>query len=432
MTSEVALMNRTGVVLAADSAATVRYWDSKTQKREQRYFKRANKIFNLSSIHPVGLLVYGTGSLQGMPWDVLVKAYRERRGTQNHNYLPGFAADLFKFLAANRDIFPRDYQDQSFAAAVGDWTTEAATEILLSDEVKNADDPLVKAGLIENALQTREQAVTNDAYISDAARTVHNDVVARLLDGIIATYQAGHMGQILADMINVPRVVRLAAEATLKKGSTKLDTTGIVIAGYGRKQYLPQLEHFNCYAVFRNKLIFERLEDDCTSIRHDNTSEIVPLAQSDMIDTFRLGADVSTLVNIDRRVSQALDEFAQALVDAGHVPAGVDMTPFHQTATNQFKERLRDYLWEHHSTPLRRVIGMLSPEELAELAETFVSMESLKERVTRPTETVGGPVDVAIITKGDGFIWVKRKHYFDPALNPRYVAKTAKEVEVGT
>ena len=33
-------------------------------------------------------------------------------------------------------------------------------------------------------------------------------------------------------------------------------------------------------------------------------------------------------------------------------------------------------------------------------------------------ETVGGPIDVAVISKGDGFIWIKRKHYFSTELNP--------------
>jgi hypothetical protein len=28
-----------------------------------------------------------------------------------------------------------------------------------------------------------------------------------------------------------------------------------------------------------------------------------------------------------------------------------------------------------------------------------------------------------IISKGDGFIWIKRKHYFDPRLNPRFFAR---------
>ncbi len=37
-------------------------------------------------------------------------------------------------------------------------------------------------------------------------------------------------------------------------------------------------------------------------------------------------------------------------------------------------------------------------------------------------ETVGGPIDVAVISKGDGFIWIKRKHYFSPELNPQFFA----------
>ena len=36
-------------------------------------------------------------------------------------------------------------------------------------------------------------------------------------------------------------------------------------------------------------------------------------------------------------------------------------------------------------------------------------------------ETVGGPVDVAVISKGDGFIWIDRKHYFSRELNDQFV-----------
>jgi hypothetical protein len=35
-------------------------------------------------------------------------------------------------------------------------------------------------------------------------------------------------------------------------------------------------------------------------------------------------------------------------------------------------------------------------------------------------ETVGGPIDVAVISKGDGLIWIKRKHYFSPELNRQF------------
>ena len=66
------------------------------------------------------------------------------------------------------------------------------------------------------------------------------------------------------------------------------------------------------------------------------------------------------------------------------------------------------------------VVELLPKEELAEMAETLVNLTSFKRRVTPEAETVGGPVDVAVISKGDGLIWIKRKHYFSQDLNFRY------------
>jgi hypothetical protein len=43
-----------------------------------------------------------------------------------------------------------------------------------------------------------------------------------------------------------------------------------------------------------------------------------------------------------------------------------------------------------HSYPLRRVLGDLPVEEMAELAETLVNLQSLKEKVTKPSASVGG------------------------------------------
>lgn len=73
-----------------------------------------------------------------------------------------------------------------------------------------------------------------------------------------------------------------------------------------------------------------------------------------------------------------------------------------------------------HDDPLRRVVGFLPVDEMAELAETLINLQSLKEKVTKPSETVGGPVDVAVITRAEGLVWIRRKHYFDPSINSRY------------
>ena len=38
-------------------------------------------------------------------------------------------------------------------------------------------------------------------------------------------------------------------------------------------------------------------------------------------------------------------------------------------------------------------------------------------------ESVGGAIDVAVISKKDGFVCIKRKHYFDMAYNHHFLNK---------
>lgn len=76
--------------------------------------------------------------------------------------------------------------------------------------------------------------------------------------------------------------------------------------------------------------------------------------------------------------------------------------------------------------PLMGAVAQLSKEDLAEMAESLVYLTYLKRRFTMDEESVGGPVDIAVITKGDGFVWIKRKHYFSPELNQSFIQKYMK------
>jgi hypothetical protein len=61
------------------------------------------------------------------------------------------------------------------------------------------------------------------------------------------------------------------------------------------------------------------------------------------------------------------------------------------------------------------------------MAESLVNLTSFKRHVSKESETVGGPIDVAVITKGDGFIWIKRKHYFNIKLNNHFLSNYFQE-----
>ncbi|WHV43175.1 hypothetical protein [Pseudomonas aeruginosa] len=91
-------------------------------------------------------------------------------------------------------------------------------------------------------------------------------------------------------------------------------------------------------------------------------------------------------------------------------------TEVHQAHADKWYQQMRN----QHVFPLSSVVNSLPLPDMAALAKSLIELESLKERVTKPSESVSGPIDVAVISKHDGFVWIDRKHYFRPELNPRF------------
>jgi len=87
-----------------------------------------------------------------------------------------------------------------------------------------------------------------------------------------------------------------------------------------------------------------------------------------------------------------------------------------------FSDMLGKHRQEHYTDGVMSAVSLLPKDELAAMAESLVNLTVFKHKVSMSAETVGGAVDVAVITKGDGFIWIKRKHYFKPELNPQFAA----------
>ena len=96
------------------------------------------------------------------------------------------------------------------------------------------------------------------------------------------------------------------------------------------------------------------------------------------------------------------------------------MSMIEQKLKKEIERSGLDFTRHYFIFPLMAVVSSMPKEELALLAEALINLTSLKRKASYDAESVGGPTDVAIISKGDGFIWIKRKHYFDPKLNPGF------------
>jgi len=91
-------------------------------------------------------------------------------------------------------------------------------------------------------------------------------------------------------------------------------------------------------------------------------------------------------------------------------------------------QKLRTYALKEYVQPVISSIGYLRKEDLIELAESLINITSVKRKTSEYLQSVGGPVDIAIITKHEGFVWIKRKEIIDKDLNSMFYNRELKEL----
>lgn len=57
-------------------------------------------------------------------------------------------------------------------------------------------------------------------------------------------------------------------------------------------------------------------------------------------------------------------------------------------------------------------------QDAIDLAEFLVDLTINFSRFTPGAPTVGGPIEVAAITKHEGFKWIRRKYWYSREINP--------------
>jgi hypothetical protein len=209
-------------------------------------------------------------------------------------------------------------------------------------------------------------------------------------------------------------------------------STGVVITGYGRDNLLPKLYELSVDGGFLDQV---RCFDVDSLDVAERGAAIAPFAQDDIVNSFLNGIDRKFEIFNAGFFSHSLELIADEILSA-HTHLNQDerlvanrlISARIREAFADIREESDAFSRDEFRQPVLDVLRTAPKEMLAELAESLVSITSLRQRVSGDLETVGGPVDVALISKGEGFIWIKRKHYFDTKLNPHYATNYFREV----
>jgi polyhydroxyalkanoate synthesis regulator phasin len=210
------------------------------------------------------------------------------------------------------------------------------------------------------------------------------------------------------------------------------DVSGVVIAGFGENDVFPSLKAYAIEGIVENRLKYKEI--DSTEIGSVTEASISPFAQTEMVETFMEGVDPSYRDIEENYLNEIFNDYTDIVTEhmiksdnKNKQKIKKKLQKISKEIVIDYNEKLKNYRAEKYTDPITSVVSMLPKDELATMAETLVSLTSFKRKVSFQTESVGGPIDVAVISKGDGFIWIKRKHYFKQELNPQFFANYNKE-----
>jgi hypothetical protein len=429
MTAEVAILNSSAIAIAADSAVTI--------GRGKKIYNSALKVFSLSKVAPVGVMVYGNAGLLDVPWETIVKIYRKQLGAKTFLTLDAYAKDFLAFLPGNASLFPRDLQDGWVSNNVAGYYLSIRDELgkaidALFKDGKQVDD-LVTKNTFKSIIDRRHAHLVNTSHAAGADSAWEKTFGDRLREQAtrirIEVFQ-----KLPLDDEMTSRLHDLAVLAHTREIMSDAHT-GLVVCGFGEADVYPALVTHLIDGVYEDRLKYRLRADKSVRVLKGADCSIVPFAQEDMVSTFMEGMNPSIDRFIRKWLSELFSQLPSLIPDgdlAGDLEARAAARGKYAQATEQllsrFLEQLAGHKRKQHIDPILSMVRVLPKDELAAMAEAMVNLTAFKRRMTDELETVGGPIDVAIISKGDGFVWVKRKHYFQPTLNQHFFANYFREL----
>ncbi|MCH4099142.1 MAG: hypothetical protein LKF06_00715 [Prevotella sp.] len=407
MTSIVAVLNKHAVAIAADSAVTM--------GNTHKVVNSANKIFTLSKYHPVAVMIYGNASFMDVPWDIIIKEYRKFLGEKSYLSIGEYRDNFIAFLHQKQFFCDTQTQHAFLNSMLDNFYNLCCKEIYKEKNITNVD---LTSALIEGKLssclainKTADKCPEFESYtFEEFLHSVEEDFKKYASDKKIDNY-------------------RLLSESYfyyLCATFSEINYTGLVFVGYGEDDIYPSLMSINVSSIVVDNHLKYHLGEGVEISEHGTAASIIPFAQIDVTQTIVRGINPGFQDIITNVITKSIKSFCNTITniidsrpenkDVSLSIKNLDLKEIDRLIVTEINKEMK----MSYTDPLMGTVVALDKEDMANMARSFISLTSLVRRMQPAEETVGGPVDVAVISKGDGFIWINRKHYFKPEFNAQF------------
>ncbi|SDN63894.1 hypothetical protein SAMN04487900_101213 [Prevotella communis] len=410
--------------MAADSAVTV------TNGDRTKIYNTATKIFRMSLDNPVGVMMFSSTEFIGTPWDVIFKLYRDTRGKQSFNTLEEYAKNFVDFLSAEnyfssvksqKDYFIselskfyytiRDEVIDDYQRKINDMTEEEASEVD-SDEILH----FMLESKLKYALELYSEKDISpefEDYTIDNLSSYGNEYFKELME--------------LCEEDHLPTDMQKQWEESFLayiRSQFYYNGSGIVFVGYGSKDIYPSLLPIYISGAFDHRLRYYFDHDAKQSVTTDDRAFICPFAQTDVMMTLMKGVAPDMFEIIDSQHKKSMqkvkDNIVEKLKESNVSQDVIDkvVESAQDKIQEEFQDNVLEYIQEEYIDGIIDAVDSFSIADMANMGESLISVTNLQRHISSSDESVGGPIDVAVITRSEGFIWIKHKDWFRQDLNP--------------
>lgn len=369
MTSEILIMTNDSIVMGADSAVTI---------NNRKTHNGANKLFKLSNKPPMGIMVFGAANFGSIALETIIKNYRNQTNFEKLEDISKIKESFIDYL----NNIP--YENTDFENKL----TFFKEDLLNRMDYKSPKNVAKVLNCYKNIqiLPFLENNPFIDTEFEDLIKKLGNDDID----------------------INI-----------LKKSFSALllnSSSGIIIAGFNENDFLPSVISFNLIAKYDNEIIISNVN---SYINHDGNL-IIPFAQNDVAETFISGFDNEFKNFLKYSINNYTDIYLNELIESLIENECIDVNCFNNMLENiqklnknnieEFMQSIENFK-EKNCNFISNSIGNVSIDVLVTMAETLILFTSLKRKFDSDLDSVGGDIDIIIITKGDGLIYKSKIDY---------------------
>lgn len=414
MTSEIAVINQRAVALAADSAVTLIDGGAVVVRNDQR------KLFNLANGLPVGVMFFGVADMMGHPWEHLIEHFQKKGKPGPLPHVRDYAAKFTGMLDNLEEFFPRDRQKDDYKrllASVYRYVFHLAQYLRETGGTERAHVPDVT--ILQEAIehvwkiyQFRDDGSPRrdlGCFPPGFAATVARDYADTVDELIAYGFSSFSLGKAALQQLRDIALFSVVKDLFLE------DVTGLVFAGFGTEERYPVVVTYFLSAIVGG--IVKRAVAGIDAIDGEVRSQIRLFADSEVTSAFIRGIDpdlerrfygttqlmmhglVEHVLSAFTNVDQAQREGVKKQFQAQILPKYFDT----------FRAMMGDYQQQAYINPVLRVLEIAARPELAETARELVALNIFKKRIMAQHQTVGGAIDVAVISREGGFQWTTKQ-----------------------